>query len=226
MPILFDRDRDSLTDFLTRWYGPPQREPVIGSPAGALVPAELVEWHRAVSAWEDPVTFQDYPLPFEELSPEDDQKMIFWVENQGGYVWAVDLATGKHEVFVGDPVRRDWETTGLSLGDFLVQATLTEAILGSGNSAFVPSVPVDQAHAVLREFTALGIFSAADPDPGARLYIGSDALAQVATPPGGYPAGDQHVRLNIAGLDHDALQRHLSAIDPDLLVWGGTADAW
>jgi hypothetical protein len=198
---------------------------------GASIPAELAAWHQTVSAWDNPVTAQDYPVPYSKLSKQEDGMMVFWVENQGGYVWAVDLTSETHVVFMGDPGDEgSWDSTGLTLDEFLIYVTLTEAILGSEHKVFVPSLPAALAHSVLGEFTPLGLFSRADPDPACRIYIGEDALAQITTPPSGYPAGEENVGLNLAAIDGDSLQRHLAKIEPRYLVWGPfnetDEDAW
>ncbi|MCO8277779.1 hypothetical protein M1L60_45130 [Actinoplanes sp. TRM 88003] len=86
MRNLFDRG-ESLSAFLTRWYGEPDRDRRTGE-LDPAVPDELATWHRDAAGWEQGIAFQGYPLPPEELRRRPDGKMDFWIENQGGYEWS------------------------------------------------------------------------------------------------------------------------------------------
>jgi hypothetical protein len=95
-------------------------------------PRELVEWHRIFAQWDGEITSHNYAIPLAELTTEDGI-VTFWVENQGNWLWAFDPACEDHFVYEKEPSDEPtpWRPTGERLSDFLIHATLLEAILGA-----------------------------------------------------------------------------------------------
>ncbi|GAA3883829.1 hypothetical protein GCM10022227_46560 [Streptomyces sedi] len=122
-------DRTSLLRFLRRWYGA-QKSPNARLRESPGVPRELVEWHEISAQWGGEITSHNYAIPLAELAAEDG-KIPFWVENQGTWVWAFDPKSEESSVYERHPSDEPtpWRRTGERLSDFLIHATILEAIL-------------------------------------------------------------------------------------------------
>ncbi len=143
MDSLAPTDSPSLLQFLRRWYGAPK------SPNARLgespdAPRALVEWHEISAQWGGEITSHNYAIPLAELAAEAG-KIPFWVENQGTWVWAFDPKSEDCSVYEREPSDEPtpWRRTGERLSDFLIHATILEAILGAPATKVAQGVPVD-----------------------------------------------------------------------------------
>ncbi|MDT0569375.1 hypothetical protein RM704_18165 [Streptomyces sp. DSM 3412] len=217
MEELTDPRRDSVRSFLARWYGRGGEGARGALPAGPSVPGiplELIDWHEAAAATGVDVVFQEYPVPLAELERSDDGMIVFWVENQGGYHWAVDPAQEGHPVHVRELGSDLWRDSGEPLEGFLLHSTVREAMLGA-DSKFSAVVPEPVLRDALTAFTALPFPPFANESPSARLYCGEDALARVAPPPAGYvpDGGEPSWMLTVAVAAGADVRRYRSSLE-------------
>ncbi|MFI7068589.1 hypothetical protein ACIBL3_46910 [Kribbella sp. NPDC050124] len=141
MNYLAPTDNQSLLLFLSKWYGDrPSAGVQVGHESGA--PTELVEWHEISARWGGAITAHNYAVPLAELRIEDG-KIPFWVENQGTWEWAFDPNDEAHSVYEREPSEggNPWTPTGERLSDFLIHATVLEAILGAPATKVAQGVP-------------------------------------------------------------------------------------
>ncbi|WP_143047164.1 hypothetical protein [Amycolatopsis xylanica] len=170
MRELFEVGPDSLERFLSRWHGPADRERAV---VEHDLPRPLREWFELTSCWTALDDTQNVVLKTPRL---EDGKLVFWLENQGVWAWAVDPVgddppVHDRENAVGVP----WQPTGVPLSTFLLHVAVFEAIMGSANAANVFGL------SEVREILApLRTLPAADwrwPAEGYRLYAGDSTLA-------------------------------------------------
>jgi len=177
MRELFDVEADSVERFLVRWYGPPDREagPV---PNGSIeVPRPLLDWYELKSRWSVPLVVQNRLLGPDEVHVEDG-KLIFWVENQGVWLWACDCAGDDPAVFDRENEPGEaWQPTGVALSRFLLHVAVVEAIFGAPHGASAAWVTPAQLDAVLAPLRPLPMPAWRWPAAGHRLYAGEGLLA-------------------------------------------------
>lgn len=175
MHELFDVGPDSLHRFLVRWHGPPDREAVLPGGTGHGVPRPLREWIGRTSAWSKPLTTQNHLL--DQPTTEDD-KLVFWVENQGVWLWAADRVgddppVHDRENLAGEP----WRPTGVSLSTFLLHVAVFEAIMGSPYGAAACWVTPAELDSILAPLRPLPMPAWRWPTAGHRLHAGEGLLA-------------------------------------------------
>ncbi|MGW2260555.1 hypothetical protein ACWCXE_22465 [Streptomyces sp. NPDC001780] len=202
MTSLAPTDNQGLLRFLRRWHGAP-KSPNPRLEESPETPRELVEWHEISAQWNGAIASHNYAIPLTELAVEDG-KVPFWVENQGTRVWAFDPNDEDHSVYEREPSDEPapWKRTGERLSEFLIHATVLEAILGAPATKITQGV---QAYWLwsqegVREFP----FPAWNwPAPGSRILIGESRLALV------HPSDDPEAGQDIT----------LAAIAPGDLAW-------
>ncbi|KAK1183179.1 hypothetical protein B7755_036640 [Streptomyces sp. NBS 14/10] len=143
MSSLAPTDNQGLLRFLRRWYGAP-KTPNVRLQESPEAPRELVEWHQVSAQWSGVITSHNYAIPLPELTAEDG-KIPFWIENQGTWLWAFDPNGEDHHVYEREPSGEPnpWKRTGERLSEFLVHATVLEAILGAPATKVAQEVQVD-----------------------------------------------------------------------------------
>jgi hypothetical protein len=130
MRELFELGADSLPRFLTRWYGPPDRD---SAPSDGDAPPPLRAWFDLTSRWSKPITTQNQVLREPRMT---DGKLVFWVENQSAWVWATDPTGADPPVYDRDNVEGGlWQPTGARLSTFLVHVAVFEAVMGAAYGA-------------------------------------------------------------------------------------------
>jgi hypothetical protein len=132
MPDLADVDVSSVERFLATWYGPPDR-PAAVLPSGAAwrsLPEPLRAWYALASRYSVPLTFHNAVVEPDQVYQEAD-KVVFWVENQGGYLWAADAEGDDPMVHErADVDGAPWQPTGVPLSGFLLNVVILEACIG------------------------------------------------------------------------------------------------
>ncbi|MFD3911695.1 hypothetical protein [Streptomyces sp. NPDC058603] len=143
MTFLAPTDIQGLLRFLQRWYGAP-KSPNMRLEESFETPRELVEWHEIAAQWGGAITSHNYAIPLPDLAAEDG-KIPFWVENQGTWIWAFDPNNENHSVYEREPSDEPnpWKRTGERLSEFLMHATVLEAILGAPSTKIAHGVEGD-----------------------------------------------------------------------------------
>lgn len=182
------------------------------------IPHELVDWHAAAVATGVPVTFADRPVPPADLRRAADGMIVFWIENQHGYYWAVDPSTEDHAVFHREHSSDAWRPTGETLEEFLLHHTVREALLGAAAkfSAVLPTESLESGTPV--GFAALSFPPAVNESPSARLLCSADVLARIAPAPAGYaPQGEERWMVTVATARGAHLLRYRAGLEPYVL---------
>ncbi|WP_181791322.1 hypothetical protein [Streptomyces phytophilus] len=202
MNSLTPTDCPGLLRFLRRWYGAPKSANVKPGESPDA-PGELVEWHEISAQWAGEITSHNYAVPLAELATEDG-KIPFWIENQGTWVWAFDPKSEGCSVYEREPSDEPtpWRRTGERLSEFLIHATILEAILGAPAKKSALGVPADWLWS--REGSHELPFPAWNwPARDSRILLGESWLALV------HPSDDPDAGHDIT----------LAAREPDDLSW-------
>jgi hypothetical protein len=201
---------DSVGRFLRRWYGSTKNARDVHLDAAPSVPAELVEWHAAAAVVGVPVTFQDRPVALRDLAPDSRGMLEFWVENQNGYFWAVDLDDDSLQVFSREAQEAGWTGTGEVLGEFLLHCTVREAVIG-GAHKFTTFSDASELDVALESFEPLKFAALGSEEPQVKLWCSEDALVRMAPPPTGYAGPREHLwMLTFAAPTHSRIERYAS----------------
>ncbi|MEU6673448.1 hypothetical protein [Streptomyces sp. NPDC046925] len=168
---------------------------------------ELTQWHEISAQWDGGINSHNYPIPLSELEVESG-KVPFWVENQGTWLWAFDPDSQDHLVYEREPSvdPKPWTSTGESLSDFLIHATVMEAILGAPTRKIATGV--DFEWLLTREDASVLPFPAWNwPARESRILIGENWLALA------HPSDGHQVGYDIT----------LAAVAPEHLAWAEAA---
>lgn len=178
--------------------------------ASPNVPAELVEWHTAAALVGRPVTFQDRPIALQDLAADSRGMLEFWIENQSGCFWAVDLGDARLQVFSREEKDGGWTETGEILSDFLLNCTVREAVIG-GAFKFTVLVDASEVNEVLKSFEPLKFEALGSEEPEVKLWCSEDALVRMAPPPAGYSQPDGQLwMLTFAAPSDSSIERYSS----------------
>ncbi|MCC3769753.1 hypothetical protein [Streptomyces sp. UNOC14_S4] len=188
-----------LPRFLRQWYGEPTSPGADTGGAQRSIPGELTEWHGVAAQWDGVITPQNYAIPLQDLKIEDG-KVPFWAENQGTRLWAFDPEDRGHAVYEREPGEDPgpWLPVGEKLSDFLVHATILEAIFGAPASKMPQGVDVEFLVA-RTEAEYLAFSEWRWPAPGSRVMRGENWLALVH--PSGSPGPGYDVMLAALSLE-------------------------
>lgn len=201
---------ESVGRFLRRWYGTAENVLDVSLDVSPYAPAELVQWHTEAALTGGRVTFQDRPVAPRELAPDPHGMLVFWVENQNGYFWAVDLADDRLRVFSRETAAGSWTGSGELLGDFLLHCTVREAVIG-GASKFTTFVDASEVKEALESFEPLKFVALDSEEPQVKLWCSKDALVRMAPPPTGYEGpGEQLWMLTFAAPSDSHIEPYAS----------------
>jgi hypothetical protein len=137
----------------------------------------LHDWFATISRWSRPVTFQNEVLHAADRWTEDG-KTVFWVENQGVWLWAYEH--GSDDPIVYDREAEDdepWRSSNVSLSAFMLQIAVFEAILGSPHGASSVWVAQPQLDQILAPMAPVPGAIWHWPIDGYRFYAGNGTLA-------------------------------------------------
>ncbi|MGW0999875.1 hypothetical protein ACWD5V_42775 [Streptomyces sp. NPDC002523] len=134
----------------------------------------------------------------------------FWVENQNGHFWAVDLDDDRLQVFSREAGEGGWTGTGEVLGDFLLHCTVREAVI-RGASKFTTFVDASEINEALESFEPLKFVALCSEEPQVKLWCSEDALVRMAHPSTGYAGpGKQLWILTFAAPSDSRIERYAS----------------
>lgn len=135
-----------LRQFLEYWHGRLRTDDGYTAEElrGILLPKPLRWWYRHAGHRESFISGQNFLRAPSELQPEADGRAVFYVENQGVYLWSTRLEGDDPPVW-GRYQRNDvpWSEEGMTLSEFLIGACLFQAIMdapfGAGSACAEPS---------------------------------------------------------------------------------------
>jgi hypothetical protein len=114
------------------WHGPlgPGDSLTPGELEGKPLPVPLRRWFELAGRRTEILSWQNQLLGPDELKPVDDGRLLFYVENEGVYLWSTDPAGNDPPVWgrfnePGEP----WTPEGMTLSEFLIGVCLFEAII-------------------------------------------------------------------------------------------------
>lgn len=180
MEELLNITGESLSRFLTRWYGDSDL-PISADSEEAKMPCPLRLWHEVASQWSTPVATFNHPISPSELEIED-QKLVFWVENQGCWTWSTNIDGDDPIVFDRQPGSdpEPWTPTGETLSEFLLHATVFEAIIGAPNQIHAENVTEEILSQIISGFRPLPLPHWRWPSADVSILVGTSLLAQVS----------------------------------------------
>ncbi len=210
MRELFHVDGNSLERFLTRWYGPPDRQRVTVEVDG--VPGPLRDWFELTSCWSTPVTAQSRVL---SQPRQENGKLVFWVENQGVWLWATTADGDDPPVYDRENVDGAvWQPTGEPLSTFLLHVAVFEAVMGASHCAYAGWVSPAQFEEILAPLRPLPMPDWHWPTGGHRLYAADGLLALGGPNPGpGETAGAATMREVWVAADKPERLAYLTRIE-------------
>lgn len=172
---------DSLVSFLTRWYGPADvpDAPVCADPR---LPGPLRDWFSTVARWSTAVTAQNTVLDSRHMRL-DAGKVVFWLENQGVWLWGFDPDTEELDPAVYDRENggRGWQPTGVDLSTFLLHVVVFEAVWMARYGAGTAYISPTRLAAVLAPMTPIPGACWRWPPPSTRFYAGPHLLAMAGS---------------------------------------------
>lgn len=182
MRELFHVGADSLEQFLTRWYGPADREAAVTAVDGDAVPRPLRDWFALTARWSTPVSTQHHVLSQPWI---EDGRLVFWVENQGVWLWATTAGGDDPPVYDRENVDGEpWQPTGVALSAFLLHVAVFEAVMSCQHGASASWVSLTQWEAILAPLRPLPMPDWRWPAAGHRLYAADGLLAFCGPNPG------------------------------------------
>ena len=149
----------------------------------------------------------NHPVALESLNAADGDMIVFWVENQGCWKWAFRLeepAKNDPAVFESEPggEHEPWLDTGQPLSQFLLDATIFEALQVRECRAHAPLVSESQAAAIISSVRKLDIAMGRRYLRASEFYGGSGVLVEVDPP---LIAGTDSRRLTVAARNSEDL---------------------
>lgn len=168
-------DRLAAMDlFAERWFGRPEEATAFHLPLE--VPLPLARFY-ALIADRKVCTQNTLILPGNLL--EEDQKIAFYLENQGVCVWAVQVAGDDPPVSVRE--RQGWTLETPTLSEFLIGLLIFEAVLGAPYSAHTEAL---DGRAFMKLKKRLKPFSLARWSTSKTQFFGGDGVSGFAMPNG------------------------------------------
>ncbi|WP_147267890.1 hypothetical protein [Spongiactinospora rosea] len=199
MEELLNISDDSLIRFMTRWYGPPSKSPDSTSiDCRVSASRNLMKWHQLAGCWDAEITHQSSAVPLSELA-EKNGFIEFWVESQGCWSWAISSDAEDFQVFDRDPeIEEAWAPTSENLPDFLLHATVYEAIIGAPYSKGA-EVDFDQLGVITKRFKRFPLPAWRWPSLQHRILVGEDVLALISPKAEGGTDRDTICQLRVVG---------------------------
>jgi hypothetical protein len=202
-----DAHFDVLDAILRSWFALSPRR--ISVEPHMMMPDPLREFYSRFGGVLPTAAWQNQLLPANRLATADG-KLVFAIENQGVYSWAVAPHADSSSVWGRFEDTDPWEAEDPQLSLFLLQFVLFEAILSAPHGAAAACLGKAATAALLDEFTELPFGAWRWPLYPSRFFVRREALLFVCS-----NDGDAN-SVWIAALDAD----HVSFARPHV------SDAW
>jgi hypothetical protein len=221
---LLDPGPETYKRFLVEWHGPwrPEYGVSPGETKSRTMPAPLREFLEFAGNWPR-LAVQNHVLHASEMRIQD-EKLVFYVENQGVCDWATMAAEADdppvwvREDYPGEPWLEEER-----LSRFLLQLVVFETVMGAAQSASAVDLPLETAEQLMRRLHELPLNPWHWPVHPTRFFAGDRVLLIVG--PGPRVAGrlseqrgpedDPLVWLFAGALDADALAFFADHVDDE-----------
>lgn len=193
-PGHWDAHFDVVDEILRSWFALSPRR--IGLDAEQVMPDSLREFYSRFGAVLPAVAWQNELLPANRLATADG-KLVFAVENQGVYSWAVDPSADRCSVWGRFENADPWKAEEPQLSLFLLQFVLLEAIFRAPYGAGAAWLGQAATAVLLDESTELPFGAWHWPQHPARFHVRREALLFVC------PNGGNANSVWLAALDRE-----------------------
>ncbi|MFF8782997.1 hypothetical protein ACF07W_37550 [Streptomyces sp. NPDC015140] len=190
----------SLPQFLTKWYGEPDKSAarVTSHPR---VPPALMEWHALAAQWSRPLMAVKKFIPIGDITVHDG--MNVFMTDPGDAIWAFDPTTPM-AVYEGR-MYEEWCKVPETFEEFLIHNALVEVAYNAPYKMSCDSVRNDRMVDVLAPMEEVAFGEWKWPAPGHRIFASETLIAHIG------PALSDGGPLNISSA-HSEVQ--IGAIDP------------
>ena len=103
--------------------------------------------------------------------------MVFYVENQGVWLWAYGEGDDPQVYDRENEDGRAWQPSGVRLSDFLFQMTVVETVFGSERGVGASDLSQPDFDRIVRPLTAVDMTPWRWPGPEHRLWLGEGIAA-------------------------------------------------
>jgi hypothetical protein len=217
--IILEAAPDSAARFLRAWYGP--RRDGAERPSSTPLPLPLRRVYGLVRLWPEAIVHNDLLAPpeFADIKRDEwadvkveDERLVFYVENQGVCLWATQAehVEDAHVWIRGSVIGgelSEWTLEEPALSHFLLQLLSFEAMMGASNGASAAWLDWQRVDQALAPLDRLPFGAWRWPAYPTHFYVGERILA-VAGPnpgPGETERSAERASLTIGALDDDAL---------------------
>jgi hypothetical protein len=203
---------DAVGTFLAGWYGPPTSVQAV---VARSEPPALRRWRQSVSRWQRRIVVQNRLVDGDRAEVEDGLA-VFYVENQGVWLWAYGEGADPPVYDRENEDGRAWQPSGVSLSDFLFQMTVVETVLGSERGAGASDLSHPDFDRIVGPLTAVDMTPWRWPGPEHRLWLGEGiaAFGGVNDTPGAQEAPGSRWEVWLAAVEDSRLD-YLSELDVD-----------
>lgn len=196
---------ETVERFAYAWHGPPQLTTVEAEPFHEL-PRPLSDFYRIARQWPRLLVQNELVDP----PQRKDDKVVFYVENQGVCVWTTDVSSNDPPVW-GSHDGEDFEEEE-PLSSFLVEVAIFEAVMGAQQGASAAALEETKLDSALGGLSALTLAPWHWPEYPTRFYASDEALAVVG------PNGSEWFSVIIGALTPEALA-HLDGVVDERWDW-------
>ncbi|MFC9912604.1 hypothetical protein [Streptomyces sp. NPDC127197] len=164
-----------LHQFITKWYGKPDRSPEIGGRGYTQLPAPLQAWHELSTRWSTPLVRLKKILTPDEIIMRDG-KAIFMTD-PGDAIWAFDPESPM-DVYEGR-LYGEWVELPESLPEFLTHNAMNEAAHNAPHTRSCDSVEDTQIAEIVAPMTEVAFGGWQWPRPGHRIFMSETLIADI-----------------------------------------------
>ncbi|MGV4982551.1 hypothetical protein ACVB8X_05015 [Streptomyces sp. NRAIS4] len=164
-----------LSQFLTTWYGPPDRP---GAPAAKeyqQLPEPLRAWHSLAAQWSIQLVRNKKLLTSDEVIIKDG-KSVFMTD-PGDTIWAFDPESPT-SVYEGR-LHGDWVRLPESLTEFLIHNAMNEAADNAPYTKSCESVKDEHIAKIVEPMSEVAFGGWLWPRPGHRIFVSESLIADI-----------------------------------------------
>jgi hypothetical protein len=172
---MIDPSSIELSNFLTTWYGPPNRQVVTMPEQYKNLPSPLQNWHALAARWTVPLVRNKKLLSPEEMITKNGK--IIFMADPGDAIWGFD-PENPATVYEGR-LYGDWIQLRESLTDFLIHNAVNEAAYNAPYTKSCECVNNDHLAQILAPMTEVAFEGWYWPRTGHRIFASESLIADV-----------------------------------------------